>query len=254
MSNYISEALGDYKLYLLVFFALLFFMKLPSISFFTGLILKLFRIKYSDKEYCEYDEKIYNQQLFRLKNGVRVASTDDAKLISKALNEGKIERSVLRFTGLFGAVGVKRTMRLEAVSTMFFGVLFIITACSILYDAPYMKAGYVTYNISDSEKLYVSKHRVYDKKNNQSWNKIECMGIIKDPVSAQYLKDVCIYITTDDGDLRAELQDAIDSEATGKKILAGIITLLIVTGGVIIVGFNNYLKLNKTVCDLKGIK
>ena len=254
MSNYISEALGDYKAYLLVFFALLFFMKLPSISFFTGLILKLFRIKYSDKEYCEYDEKIYNQQLFRLKNGVRVASTDDAKLISTALNEGKIERSTLRFTGLFGAVGVKRTMRLEAVSTMFFGVLFIITACGILYDAPYMKAGYVTYNISDSEKLYISKYRVYDKRNNHSWNKIECMDIIKNSASAQYLKDACIYITTDDGDLRAELQDAINSETTGKKVLAGLITILFATGGLMMVGFNNFLNLNKTVCDLKGIR
>ena len=254
MSNYISEALGDYKAYLLVFFALLFFMKLPSISFFTGLILKLFRIKYSDKEYCEYDEKIYNQQLFRLKNGVRVASTDDAKLISTALNEGKIERSTLRFTGLFGAVGVKRTMRLEAVSTMFFGVLFIITACCILYDAPYMKAGYVTYNISDGEKLYISKYRVYDKRNNHSWNKIECMDIIKNSASAQYLKDACIYITTDDGDLRAELQDAINSETTGKKVLAGLITILFATGGLIMVGFNNFLNLNKTVCDLKGIR
>jgi len=254
MSNYISEALGDYKAYLLVFFALLFFMKLPSSSFFTGLILKLFRIKYSDKEYCEYDEKIYNQQLFRLKNGVRVASTDDAKLISTALNEGKIERSTLRFTGLFGAVGVKRTMRLEAVSTMFFGVLFIITACGILYDAPYMKAGYVTYNISDSEKLYISKYRVYDKRNNHSWNKIECMDIIKNSASAQYLKDACIYITTDDGDLRAELQDAINSETTGKKVLAGLITILFATGGLIMVGFNNFLNLNKTVCDLKGIR
>ena len=38
-----------------------------------------------------------------------------------------------------------------------------------------MKAGYVTYNISDSEKLYISKYRVYDKRNNHSWNKIECM-------------------------------------------------------------------------------
>lgn len=229
-------------------------MKLPSISFFTGLILKLFRIKYSDKEYCEYDEKIYNQQLFRLKNGVRVASTDDAKLISTTLNEGKIERSTLRFTGLFGAVGVKRTMRLEAVSTMFFGVLFIITACGILYDAPYMKAGYVTYNISDSEKLYISKYRVYDKRNNHSWNKIECMDIIKNSASAQYLKDACIYITTDDGDLRAELQDAINSETTGKKVLAGLITILFATGGLIMVGFNNFLNLNKTVCDLKGIR
>lgn len=153
MNNYIFEAFGEYKIYIAFFLAILFFMKSPSISFFTGLILKLFRIKYSDKEYVEYDEMLYNQQLFRLKNGVRVASADDAKLISKALSEGIIERSTLRFTGWFGAVGVKRTMRLESVSTTFFGVLFIFTACSILYDAPYMKAGYVTYNVSDTEKF-----------------------------------------------------------------------------------------------------
>ncbi len=33
----------------------------------------------------------------------------------------------------------------------------------------------------------------------------------------QHLKDACIYITTDDLDLRTELQDAIESESTGKK-------------------------------------
>ncbi|MCK6871341.1 hypothetical protein [Enterobacter roggenkampii] len=254
MSNYIFETLGDYKIYIALFLAILFFMKLPSISFFTGMVLKLFRIKYSDKEYVEYDEKLYNQQLFRLKNGVRVASADDAKLISRALNEGKIERSTLRFTGWFGAVGVKRTMRLESFSTIFFGVLFIFTACGILYDAPYMKAGYVTYNVSNSEKLYISKYRVYDKKNNNSWNKFECLKIIKDVTSVQHLKDACIYITTNDIDLRNELQDAIQSESNGKKILAGLIVALSTIGGLIIVGFTNFVKLNKIVCDLKGIK
>lgn len=252
MSNYISEALGDYNIYLLGFFAILIFMKLPSISFFTGLILKLLRVNYSDKEYCEYDKKLYNQQLFRLKNGVRVSSAEDAKLISMALNEGKILRSTLRFTGLFGAVGVKRTMRLEALSTMFFGLLFIFTACTIFYHAPSMKAGYVVYNVGNSEKIYISKHRVYDKKNNLSWNKIECRQIIKNAISVQHLKDACLYITTDDIDLRNELQDAIESEKTGKKVLAGLIAALSAIGGIIIVGFSNFVKLNKIVCDLKG--
>ncbi|HAS1027138.1 hypothetical protein [Enterobacter cloacae] len=254
MNNYIFEAFGEYKIYIAFFLAILFFMKSPSISFFTGLILKLFRINYSDKQYVEYDEKLYNQQLFRLKNGVRVASADDAKLISKALSEGIIERSTLRFTGWFGAVGVKRTMRLESVSTTFFGVLFIFTACSILYDAPYMKAGYVTYNVSDTEKLYISKHRVYDKNNTNSWNKLQCLKIIQDEKSIQHLKDACIYITTDDLDLRTELQDAIESESTGKKVLAALVVALTAIGGLIIVGITNFVKLNKIVCDLKGIK
>ncbi|WP_368545097.1 hypothetical protein [Enterobacter soli] len=254
MSDYIVEALGDYKVYIIFFLAILIFMKLPSVSFFTGIILKLFRIKYSDKEYVEYDEKLYNQQLFRLKNGVRVASTEDAKLISRALSEGKIERSTLRFTAWFGAVGVKRTMRLDSVSTTLFGILFILTALGILYDAPYMKAGYVTYNAGNSEKLYISKHRVYDKKNNNSWNKTDCLKIIEDATSFQHLKDACTYITTNDADLRAELQDAIHSEAIDKKILAGLIIVLMAIGWLIIVGFTNFVRLNKIVCDLKGVE
>lgn len=254
MSDFISGMLENYKIVFLIFCLFLFFVKLPSVGFFVGLILKLFRIKYTDKDYKEYEMKQYNQQLFRLKTGVRAASTDDAKLISDALNNGRIDRSTVRFTSLFGPVGVKRTIRLQSITAMLFGVLFIGTAFSTLYSAPYIKSGYVTYHINNVEKLYISQHRVYDKKHNVSYNKSDCTNLIKDTKSIQQLKDACLYITTNDSDIREELREAINSESTGQILLVVFVFTLLFIGWFLIIGFNNFVKFNKLVCDMKDIK
>lgn len=251
MDEMLLDMLGAYKTYALVVCLIVIFIKQPSISFFLDLILRLFRINYTDKQYLEYDKRIYNQQLFRLKRGVRTVCAEDAKLISDALSDGTIERADLRFTSFFGPVGVKRTIRHEFVSMIFFGLLFIGTALSIIYDAPYMKAGYVTYNADSGEKLYISKYRVYDKENNISYNKLDCMKIIKDTEAVQKLKDACTYITSQDQDVRAELYDAIKSESNAKKIIFTLVVLLMGFGWWLIIGFRNFVKLNKLVCDIK---
>jgi hypothetical protein len=254
MNDFISGVFGEYKAYFLVLFLIVIFIKQPSISFFIGLLLKLFRIKYSDSHYMEYDEKIYNQQLFRLKRGVRTISDEDAKLISDALNDGRIDRSILRFTSFFGPVGVKRTIRLQLINAIFFGLLLMGVAFEIIYNAPYMKSGYVTYNTDGNEELYISKHRVYNKTNNQFYNKLDCLNLREKVEATQDLKKACIYITTTDPDMRSELQAAIDSETHAKKGLVIAVILLFGFGAWLIIGFNNFVKLNKLVCDIKNIR
>ncbi|MFG6654870.1 hypothetical protein ACG0Z5_10410 [Scandinavium sp. M-37] len=254
MNEFVSGMLGEYKVYFLILCLVIIFIKQPSISFFIGLLLKLFRVKYSDSHYMEYDEKIYNQQLFRLKRGVRTVSPEDAKLISDALNDGRIDRSTLRFTSFFGPVGVKRTIRLQLVNAIFFGLLLMSIAFEIIYNAPYMKPGYVTYNTDSKEELYISKHRVYNKTNNQSYNKLDCLNLVKKAETTPDLKNACVYITTDDPDMQSELQTAISSERHAKKWLIIAVVALFGFGAWLIIGFNNFVKLNKSVCDLKNIR
>lgn len=254
MNDLISGVTGEYKTYFVIFCLVMFFLRQPSISFFTGLILRLFRINYTDKQYEEYDNKIYNQQLLRLKRGVKTSSAEDAKLISDALSDGVIEQSMFRFTSFFGPVGVRRTIRIQNIGVIVIGVLFIASALTIIYDMPYMKSGYVTYNSDSGEKLYISKHRVYDQKNNVSYNKSDCVRISKISETSQQLKDTCNYIITTDPDLRSELYSAIESEKQAMITLCILVLSLLGGGYWLIVGFNNYIKINKLVCDLKRMK
>lgn len=253
MGNLASVNLDEYKAYFGLCILIIIFIKQPSVSFFVGLILKVLRINYSELEYKNYDEKLFNQQLFRLKRGVRTRTPEDALLISKALDNGEINRSMLRFTSFFGDVGVKRTIMLEFIFAIICGLLLMGSAYTLVYNLPYMRSGYALYNADDGSKLYISKHQIYDRKSNKSYNKMDCTDISLSRNKKSPLDKACLYITTKDLDMRSELNDAIESGKNVKLFLSSLVVICFGLGWVLIVGYNNYRNLNKIVCDLKGI-
>ncbi|MGP6441541.1 hypothetical protein ACTZGI_02225 [Rahnella aceris] len=249
MEDFIEKYLVGYKLILFIGAFCLAWIRVRDLSFFMGVVLRALRINYSDHRFDEYDNKQYNLHLFKLKNGVNVQNLDDAVIVNIALEDGVIESKLLRFSGFFGPVGIKRTMKAEAIIVPIYALFIIFGGLSILFAMPPSKAGFATYNTSPP--LFVSLYGVYDKENDKYFNKTDCLNLNENVGSA--IKRACGYITTNDNLIRDELKEGIKSDKMAKQIIGGIVAFAILLGYVLLVGFTRFKLLNKIVCDIKKI-
>lgn len=247
MENYINNLFESYKIALFVGVFILAWIRVKDISFFMVVILRALRIDYTDKRFDSYDEELYNLNLFRLKQGVNVSSLDDALIVNNALHGGQIEKKLLWFSGFFGPIGVKRTMRVDSIVVPLYAIFIILLGISLLYSLPPSKSGYATYN--SNPPMLISLYNVYDSTNKNYFNKIDCLALKQD--ASQALKRSCNYITSTDETIRSELKDGIESEKMAKEIVAFVIISALMLGSMLTLGFSHFMHLNTIVCDLK---
>ncbi|MGE4800059.1 hypothetical protein AB8989_06635 [Yersinia hibernica] len=248
MNDVFSGYLDVYKNLLIILIFILCFVRVGGISFFIKLFLRAIRVNYTDNDLKKHDDAYFNVQLFRLFNGVNVKSESDVKIICDALDQNKIERSLFRFSGFFGMLGVRRQIRFEVIMMSILGVLCFGAGLNMLYAAPKMKVNYVTYTYK-GESVLISKYRVYNYEKNNSYNKKDCQKLIPDEDNINYL--ACEYLLSSDKDIKEELQDAIASEMIAIKVYFGLIIGFFFMGAIIVLGYTNFRQLNKIVCDIK---
>lgn len=247
MEDYINDFFVGYKFILFIGIFILAWIRVKDISFFMGIILRALKINYTDNRFDSYDEELYNLHLFKLKQGINVSSLDDAFIVNNALHGGKIERKLLWFSGFFGPVGVKRTMRGDAIAVPCYAIFIMLFGISILFNLPPSKSGYATYN--SNPPMLISLYGVYDPTNNNYFNKTDCLALKQDDNHA--LKSSCNYIISNDEVIRSELKAGIESEKTVKKIIAFVVISALMLGSILILGFSRFKHLNTIVCDLK---
>ncbi|WP_145562168.1 hypothetical protein [Yersinia canariae] len=248
MSDVFSDYLDVYKNLLIIFILILCVVRVGEVSFFIKLFLRAIRVNYMDSILKKHDDSYFNVQLFRLFNGVNVKSENDVKIICDGLDQNRIERSLFRFSGFFGALGVRRQVRLEVIMMSLLGFLCFGIGLNMLYVAPKMKMDYVSYSY-ENESVLISNYRVYDYVNNKSYNKRDCQKILPDENNINYL--ACEYLLSNDKDMKDELQSAIIGEVTLIKVYFGLIIGFFLMGAIIVFGYTNFRQLNKIVCDIK---
>ena len=79
-------------------------MRVGSITFFISLLLRAAGIKFSSDKIKECDDSMFNIQLFRLYNGVKVNSENDIVTLKKGLDIGCIKKETFLFSSFFGTI------------------------------------------------------------------------------------------------------------------------------------------------------
>ncbi|MEI7319714.1 hypothetical protein [Pectobacterium parmentieri] len=248
MFDVFSDSVDFYKNSLLFVTLVLCMVRVGGVSFFIKLLLKAVRLDYSDNKIKSYEDDFFNAQLFRLFNGVNVKTTKDAELVCEALKTGEIKRTDFRFSGFFGAVGVNRQDRMSVIAMSGLFVFCLACALSLMYFSPPMKFGYATYNYRDDVVL-ISHENIYDPIEKKYFNKKDCDG---NGERKEILKLSCEYLTTNEGEMKKELEKAIDNERTSSTIYLTLVAFFGSFGGIMFVGYMNFIKINKVICNLKN--
>ncbi|MBN3265153.1 hypothetical protein [Pectobacterium brasiliense] len=248
MFDIFSNSIDFYKNSLLIVTLILCFIRVGGVSFFIKLLLKALRLDYSNSKIKLYEEDFFNAQLFRLFNGVNVKSAKDAELVCEALSEGEIKRSDFRFSGFFGPVGVNRQDRMSVILMSGLFVFCLVCALSLMYLSPPMKLDYTTYNYH-GDVVLISHDNVYDPTEKKYFNKKTCSA---NDEKKEIIKLSCEYLITSDSEMKKELSKAIDNERASSTIYLTLVLFFASFGGIMFVGYMNFLKINKIICNLKN--
>ncbi|MBN3083331.1 hypothetical protein H4F49_22220 [Pectobacterium polaris] len=247
MFDIFSNTIDFYKNSLFFVVLILCVIRVGGVSFFIKLLLKTVRLDYSDNKIKSHEDDFFNAQLFRLFNGVNVKTAKDAELVCEALSRGEIKRSDFRLSGFFGAVGVNRPDRMNVIAMSGVFVWCCICALSLLHYLPSMKLGYTAYHYRN-ETVLISHEYVYDSVEKKYFNKKNC---IENNEKKEIVKLSCEYLTTSDVEMKSELSKAIDEGQIELKVYFSLVAFFSLFGFGMLVGYFNFLKINKVICNLK---
>ncbi|MFP9470042.1 hypothetical protein AB6D37_15075 [Pectobacterium brasiliense] len=247
MFDIFSNTIDFYKNSLFFVILVLCIIRVGGISFFIKLLLKAVRLDYSDKRIKLHEDDFFNAQLFRLFNGVNVKTAKDAELVCEALSKGEIKRSDFRLSGFFGAVGVNRPDRMSVIAMSGLFVWCFICALSLIYLSPPMKLDYTAYHYRN-ETVLISHDNVYDPVEKKYFNKKNC---IENDERKEIIKLSCEYLITSDVDMKSELSKAIDEDRVTLRAYILLVAFFASFGGGMFIGYMNFLKINKVICNLK---
>lgn len=94
-----------YFIYAAVFIVIL--SKACGVSNLLRFVFRYLKIGYSDKKMKILDDKWFDIQLFKIINGINTTNINDARLIQKGLNEGRLKPSLFLFTSSWGDITIK---------------------------------------------------------------------------------------------------------------------------------------------------
>ncbi|HEJ8088343.1 TPA: hypothetical protein SMI57_001356 [Serratia liquefaciens] len=234
---------------LLIIFLTLAVIRVGGFSFLFRLILKLLKIEFTHEKLKKQNQKTFEAQMYRFINGINIQCVEDGALIEENIESGKIQRSSFWFTGFFGPIGYKRLVRIELllIGSIFF--ICIILGAALLYNSiSDYKKGYVHFNLAD-EEIYISTENIYDKNKNKTTTKDIC-NTQKESLSNTYI-EACSYLPPTSEEKSKELNEAIETEKKNTKLfeLTGFIFIFIAV--LLLLGFLQYISLNKKICDIK---
>ncbi|MGP3114346.1 hypothetical protein [Serratia ureilytica] len=218
-----------------------------GVSALFRILLRIAGLNFKKGVLGRADDEIFYTQKFMLLNGVKVANTKDAKLLSNGLLTGEISKKNFYFTSFFGTVGKSKSSPHD--TALLVAIIIIIIAFSISLLSSFPKSGYTNFNYKDTS-LLVSQNDViiptgiFNK--NKTLNISACTRIIKTHPYDAY-RAACEYIALKDEKKNQELIDAINSWDDMRKISFIIFMSLLIFSACLIWGITNHKKLNEHI-------
>lgn len=222
-----------------------------GVSFLFRVILRTAGLNFKKGILGKADDEIFYTQKFALLNGVKVANTQDANILSKGVMSGEISRGQFFFTTFFGTIGQRKKSHLDNWFLFMVGIILIIVIILMINGLP--KKGYANYTY-DETRLQISKVDILTPKKflrrDESIDKNECIRIIKSHPH-DMLRSACEYIVLNDKDKKEELTNAINSWEEPRKVLFISLSLFFCLFICCIAGAINHEKLNRYLLERK---
>lgn len=150
------------KDYLIAFFyigVLLFVIRRAyGFSNLLRFVFRYFKFEYTDRKMKALDEKWFNIQLFKITNGINVSNINDARIIQKGLNEGRLNPSVFSFSSSWGDVTIRRTIGM-IVWLYCVGFIIFCMGSFAWYQQASLVDGYAKFDYMNSS-YYVSNNKL----------------------------------------------------------------------------------------------
>lgn len=148
--------------YLIVFFyvgiALFVMHRAYGVANILRFVFRYFNFKYTDRRMQSLDEKWFNVQLFKVTNGINVSNIDDARIIQKGINEGRLNPAVFSFSSSWGDVTIGKSLG-RIIWLYFVGLIFFCMGSFAWYQQESLVGGYAKFDYMHFS-YYLSKNKL----------------------------------------------------------------------------------------------
>ncbi|WP_120806636.1 hypothetical protein [Yersinia sp. IP36721] len=241
-----------YKLILIILTALFLTIRFGGISFFFRLFTRVFNLSYYNSKLKKSESIAYDLQLFKVLDGANVRNINDANLIRNEMNLGKIQRTGLFFTSIFGYIGDRKRSR--SFFAFFICAIIIFSTFSFysIYTTSSYKIGYYRINpVSNNE--FVSLEHITDKNENFFMTKSGCKRYQAGGYNTIRAKS-CSYLLDSEKEENLWLSKQIEKNDLEYRIFywGGVFYLLVSL--YFLIGLFNFYQLNKYILKIKEEK
>ena len=242
-----SSNMEYYKWILGVFIFILAVIRTGGVSFVFRFILKVIRLKFDDKAMEAENNKWFDLQLYRFISGVNVSNIEDALFIQRNIREGKFKGVFFLGAGFFGTIGKKVDLRNVTGVLLIALASFLIMFISGMHAGSY-KIGFATYRFDDGSFMHLNTEKVFDPSKKKE---VDCNNLNEVKVGGKNYASICDYFKNIKAREKEKIKAGIEYAKETRSTFISISAVSFIVFAVLLVGFLNYLPLNKKVLELK---